>query len=194
MLAEVKPGLVQELRQMLVDGATPSRLIRRLMEDDSFKASPTPALLDCYFSAAFGNKVYQMAVVDGVAFSDLRYHSLNSDVLHKMLQGLNEWRHLVGSMEGCWCEDLEAVDARVKMQAFDGKKDRYLAESWDKLDARAQSYLRHYMAVCEVAHEKVSILQKLVERLQQKLFHLEQQVKRDAPDHNVAPTVVEPRS
>ena len=118
MYSDVKPELVQELRQMLLDGATPSRLIRRLLEDDSFKESPSVGVLDHYFSEAFGNKIYQMAVVDDMNFSDLRYHSLNSDVLHKMLQGMNEWRHLVGSVEASWCDDIEAVDARVKMQAF----------------------------------------------------------------------------
>jgi hypothetical protein len=162
MSPDVKPELVRELRQMFLDGATPSRLMRRLLEDDAFKQSHGPALIDVYFSAAFGNKIYRMAIVD----------------LYTIIQGLREWRS-TENVEESWCDGLEATDVRVKEQEFDGKRDPYLAASWDQLDAKTQSYIRRQMAHAEVAHEKVWILQSLVERLQQKLFHLEEQLKAE---------------
>lgn len=176
MTQRVNPDLVQELRRMLLDGATPSRLIRRLLEDDSFKEQPGDALLDEYFSAAFGNKVYRLALLGDAEFSDLRYAGLNAELSHQVLQGQSEWRQDVETPSLCWCDDLEAVDIPVLLHKFDARADSYLRDAWDQFDARTQAYLRHKFASHQVAAEKVRILQMLVERLQQKVAHLERVV------------------
>jgi hypothetical protein len=177
MSMEVNEALVQELRRMLLDGATPSRLLQRLLEDPSTEGVLAPGLVDSYFSAAFGNKVYPLTAAQGEVFSSLHFAYLNGDALHKILEDLSEWRRSVEVADTTWCDDIEAVDIRLKLREFDAKKDPYLAGSWDQLDDKAQSHIRHCMAALAVAQEQVHILRMLSERLQQKLFRLEQQVK-----------------
>ena len=162
---------------MLLDGATPSRLIQRVLEEYPTQGIAQITLIDGYFSAAFGNKIYRVGTVDCAVLSNLQYAYLNGDVLQKMLEELSGWRSSVGGGEECWCDDIEAVDVRARMQEFDGKADPYLGGSWDKLDATAQAHIRQNMASLAVAQEQVHTLRLLAERLQQKLFHIEQQAK-----------------
>jgi hypothetical protein len=177
MREEVNESLVQELRRMLLDGATPSRLLQRLLDDPSAQGILAPGVIDSYFSAAFGDKVYPLTAAQGDVFSGLQFAYLNGDALFKMLEDLSEWRLSVEEMNSPWCEDIEASDIRGKLQEFDAGKDPYLAGSWDRLDPKAQSYIRQSMVSLAVTQEQVHILRLLAERLQQKLFHLEQQAK-----------------
>lgn len=180
MSDQVNDTLVLELRSMLLDGATPSRLLRRLLDDPAAEGVLSPGTVDRYFSAAFGNKVYPLTAAQGEVFSGLSYAYLNGDALHKMLEDVSEWRQSVEGIASPWCEDLQASDIRVKLQQFDAKKDPCLAQSWDQLDVKAQSYIRHCLAALRVAQEQGHILRLLAERLQQKLFQLEQQTKQSA--------------
>lgn len=175
MVTEIKQDLVQELRALFLDGATPSRLIQRLLEVIPTRGVAQISLIDAYFSAAFGNKIYRVGTVDD-PLSDLRSAYLNGDVLHVMLQDLPTWRPTVDTTDAAWCDDVEAVDIRVKMREFDPSGEPHLASSWDRLDEKAQAHIRHTMASLSVAREQVGILRMLAERLQQKLFHLERQL------------------
>jgi hypothetical protein len=187
MQQEINETLVQELRRMLLDGATPSRLLQRLLEDPSMQGILAPGVIDRYFCAAFGSKVYPILAAQGDVFSSLQFAYLNGDVLHKMLEDLSQWRSSVEGVNNAWCEDVQAVDSQVKLEEFDAKKDPYLTGSWDRLDAKAQSYIRHCMSALSVAQEQVHILRMLAERLQQKAFWLEQQAKKPVRPDNCNP-------
>lgn len=173
MHTEPNESLVQELRKMFLDGATPSRLLQRLLDEPASEETLGPGVVDRYFSAAFGSKVYPLtAATQGEVFSTLHYAYLNGDTLYQMLENLSEWRR---GVEGdFWCDDVEAIDARVKLREFSPQADPELARFWDGLDPKAQAYIRACVVSLQVAQEKIHALRLLAERLQQKLVQAEE--------------------
>lgn len=168
--------LVNALRTLFADGATPSLLIRRLFEETTQEEAPT-TLLSRYFSEAFGNKAYQIPVIDDPDFQELRYADLNDELLHQLVQGLPAWKETPECEGESWCDEVQAIDLRARKAEFDPYKDPYLSQVWDKLDRKAQAYITHQILTARVKHEKIRILSKLAERLQQKVFHLEKRVQ-----------------
>ena len=101
-------NLVIELRQMFIDGATPTKLMQRIVEHHGQPKKLRFAIGD-YFMEAFGIPLLRTVGPETDYAPDLAYALWNRDIIPEIISRIDEWN--TESLEGtclkdCWC-DLE---------------------------------------------------------------------------------------
>jgi hypothetical protein len=161
------PDVVKELRGLFKEGSTPSRLIRHIAErhdgDDSLHA-----LIQVYFFEAFGVPIVRgVNPTDCHQHDDLRFAFLNDQLLHEMIQRKGEW-----DVDGVpsWLDSLVATADREQLHSAKtvAPKPRY----WNFLTPEEQRLAHLGCASANNLSEKVKILSRLCESLQQKVNDL----------------------
>jgi hypothetical protein len=175
----VNTAVVGELRSLFKDGATPSRLIRHICE--RHQGDPLLyALIPDYFSQAFSAPAARLAK-RGESYSgdDLRHAHLNVDLIHRMLQRRGEWDHepeVSGEGAKSWFDGLAATDEAQLIEQADLEASAALAGAAKHLDRDAQRQVQRLVGNVHALLEKVEILARLSERLQQQVSALENQL------------------
>lgn len=166
------PEIIRELRTLFKDGATPSRLIRHIVERHEGERS-YHALIQAYFFEAFGVPMVRgLSPTDDYQHADLRYAFLNEQLLHEMIQKRSEWenRDEKGTNgAGTWLDSLRANDDHQRLQQAQETLPPDLRRCWPLLTAEEQYYIQLSMASANGVFETVKILARLIERLQQKV-------------------------
>src|SRR4051812_19487255 len=94
-------SLVRELRQMFLDGATPSRLMRHVAdrhgEDDRLHF-----VIQDYFHEAFGIALLRLVTSDEDYSPDPRHAHFNRNVIPEMIEHLGDWN--TEPLAGSWLE------------------------------------------------------------------------------------------
>jgi hypothetical protein len=166
----VNPLLVNELRSLFKTGATPSALIRRIVDRHADEPK-VDVLVRAYFREAFRvpmirvgpEQVKQIAEGDGLPI-------LNVTVLHRMIQTRREWDLLDkpgDQSEGCWLDTVVATDEAATVATTDPKLIPELAASWERMDDEAKQFIRRMIGNAHSLHEKANALAALAEQLQQ---------------------------
>jgi len=89
---DIRSEVVTELRSLFRDGATPSRLIRRIVE--LHPGETHFYLIQDYFREAFGVPIVRgLSRLDDYQRADLRLAYLNQMLLHEMIEKKTEWDH-----------------------------------------------------------------------------------------------------
>jgi hypothetical protein len=168
--------VVGELRSLFKEGATPSRLIRHIVERHQGERF-FHLLIQEYFMEAFGVPIVRgLNPIDDFQQADLRYAYLNEQLLHEMILRRGEWdncSNAVTSGTGSWLEALRANDDQERIRQLQETVIPELSRCWAGLSTREQHYIHRSMASANGLHETVKILSRLAECLQQKIVELE---------------------
>lgn len=167
-----RPEVVAELRALFKDGATPSRLIRHIVERHESERGHH-ALIQAYFLEAFGVPIVRgLSPTDDYQHADLRYAFLNEQLVHDMIEKRAEWDAPSGA--GSWLDPLKADDDQQRMSQAQAITIPELSRCWSELTPKEQAFIRRSLATTNGLHESVKILAQLAECLQQQLAELQQ--------------------
>jgi len=175
------PLVVEELRALFRDGATPSRLIQHIVERHDEEQN-CYSLIQAYFREAFGvNMVRGLRPLDKYQHSDLRDAFLNDDLLHEMVEKQSTWNRAANHRElgnATWLAGLTATSLDDHFhEAASGMAE--LGNLWNRLDPKEQAVIQRLIAGNSWKYEQVQILIQLAERLQQRVNELESQLKKE---------------
>ena len=167
--------VVRELRSLFEEGATPSRLIRHIVERHEGERN-YHALIQAYFLEAFGVPIVRgLNPVDEYRHADLRYAFLNEQLVHDMIRTRDEWDADFGAGTngtGSWLDSLEAHDDQRRISQVQAMAIPELSRCWSHLSPKEQDFIQRSLATANGLYESVKILSRLAECLQQQLAEL----------------------
>jgi len=170
-----RPEVINELRSLFKEGATPSRLIRHIVERDDGERSYHAVIQD-YFLEAFGVPIVRgLNPVDDYQHTDLRHAFLNEWLVHEMIQKRKEWDSETtgtGEAEG-WLDSLVANDDKQRLREVQSVNLPDLSVCWPRLTPEERDYIHRTLASARGLHEAVKTLSRLAECLQQQLVELQ---------------------
>jgi hypothetical protein len=173
-------AVIDELRAMFKEGATPSRLIQHVVARHPDERN-WYGLIQDYFREAFG-----VQIVRGLSPSEhyddisMRYAYLNEDVLHEIVQKRPEWdQELNDSQALSWLGALAAKDTAERIQELESNESPELVDSWNRVSDKDRATIIRITANLNSRIEMCHILARLAERLQQQVLALER--KQTAP-------------
>lgn len=173
---EARPEIVHELRALFKEGATPSRLIRHIVERHA-EERDWQALIQEYFLEAFGVPLVRgLGPADDYRHTDLRYAFLNEQLLHEMIDRRSAWdgrNGFVSSQAGHWFDTLSVSDDQRRLEQLRTAVPPELNRCWPQLTAKEQYFIQRSMASANGLYETVKILSRLAECLQQRVDELE---------------------
>lgn len=173
----IQPSVIEELRSMFKEGATPSRLIQHIVARHP-KEGNWHGLIQDYFREGFGVPIIRgLSPMETYSDIDLRYAYLNEDVLHEMVQSRTIWDRQSNGAEdepSSWLDSLEATSALDRLREAERMgtpPDFSESRGGPKENERSGIVLANanYKGRTEMVH----ILARLVERLQQRIVALE---------------------
>ena len=173
----IQASVIQELRTLFKNGATPSGLIQHIVARHPNEGN-WHGLIQDYFREGFGVQIVRgLTPKETYQDIDLRYSYLNEDVLHEMVQSRSTWDREADKSEDAvasWLDSLVATNALDRLQeAKRGGVPPDLSESWNRLSDRERNAILLANSGYKGRTEMVHILARLVERLQQQLVTLE---------------------
>lgn len=169
-----RPEVISELRSLFKEGATPSRLIRHVVERHEGERGHH-ALIQAYFLETFGVPIVRgLSPIDDFQHADLRYAFLNEQLLHEMIQRRRVWdTDVIGASEaGGWLDTLAAGDDKQRLREVQSVNLPDLNACWPRLTQEERDYIQRSLASARGLHESVKILARLAECLQQQLAEL----------------------
>jgi hypothetical protein len=167
--------IIGEMRTMLLDGATPSRIVRHVLERTSAEGSPRcRAIVQGYFGEAFNILLRGLPADPAQITSAFSNPYMNQHPLHRIIQWGADW--VPQSQDGSWIDDLEANDPGELNDSVDLNRETELAGVIDDLDDPARTAIKRWIGNINYLYELVQILAALAERLQQKIDGLEEQL------------------
>lgn len=182
------PSVIQELRSMFKEGATPSRLMQHIVACHPAEESWHGVIQD-YFREAFGVPIVRgLDPEDNFQNVDLRYAFLNEDLLHEMIQLRKVWDQDLNGSQGSetpWLDRLAATATEKRLQDTQRNGFPELAACWEKLNEKDRFVISRMVAGFNGRTEMVRILARLAERLQQRVVELGQQ-HSEFPGKNIA--------
>jgi hypothetical protein len=171
-----RPEVINELRSLFKDGATPSRLIRHIVDRHAGERT-YHSLIQACFREAFGIPIVRgLNPIDDYQHADLRYAFLNEQLVHEMIQRRSEWDSggAAGTREdGAWLDSLTAHDDKQRLREVQSVTLPDLSECWSRLSPDEQHYIQRSFASANGLYETVKILSRLVECLQRRLDEVE---------------------
>jgi hypothetical protein len=166
-----RTNLIDDLRNRFKDGATPSELIRRILSVLGNTISYTE-LCDV-LQEAFHLPVVRISLSSTAPRHDHRGAILNKTLLMEIVQRRSDWdapcSHTL-PVKPSWMdclsqETLEDIVNKVRAAPFPGLSDT----SWSMLRPKEQEALYAHLVSSIVISQRVEVLSKLAERLQEKL-------------------------
>lgn len=175
-MAMIKDQIVHELRQMFLDGATPSRLMLHIQTHHS-EDEPLHFLITDYFKEAFKLPLIRCSSGKDFKQSSLEHDHFNRDLVHEMVCRIDEWSS--EALDGTWLENTDGLwthshdehKERLKTAEFEE-----LDRVWNTLNEKERLFIIRKIAHRDYLWYKVKTLSRLVERLQQKILELETHV------------------
>ncbi len=134
----IKASVIEELRSMFKEGATPSRLIQHIVARHPNEERNWHGLIQAYFREGFCVPIIRgLNPAETYGDVDLRYAYLNEDVLHEMVQTRSMWDHDLTKPEErlpSWLDSLVATSPLDRLhQAPQLGPPPDLRESWSRL-------------------------------------------------------------
>ena len=178
----VNPLVIEELRAMFREGATPSRLIQHIVTRHGEERN-WHGLIQDYFKDAFAVPIVRgLKPLDNYHYEDLRYAFLNQDVLHEIIEKQSGWNSEEANTPPPatgWLHSLSATNAEEAIKKAESAGMPELADYWDRLDSRERLVLCRLIGGFNRRSEMVKILASLAERLQQRILELENELRKE---------------
>ena len=170
---QVDPLLVNDLRTHFKTGATPSALIRFIVEHHPGEPA-IDVLVRAYFREAFLVPMLQIGR-EGVEWiaQGAEAATLNGRVIHRMVATRGEWDRSISEESprpACRLDSVTATAESDLLRAAEHRTPAELAGSWDQIDEQGKRFIARTLASARSLSEKVQILAALAERLQQQLL------------------------
>ena len=170
--------IIEELRELFRNGATPSRLMHHVR--NRFPGEKVSMwVIQAYFEQAFC-----LGMVRGISpamdvTNPRTFPSLNKRLILEMVHSRNDWNTLGSHSTDpkSWFDHLEtrSEDEVIEMSRLEPHS-FISAEGWQALGPDDQQMLRAHFAGNEMVSERVQILATLAERLQQQVEELEERL------------------
>lgn len=172
-----KETILQELRQLFRDGATPSRLVRHILARHPDEDVSHWMLRD-YLAEAFGLDLVRFLKADSdYSLDNLNLAFLNRILIPEILEQRAVWDNSAEE-SSCWFDGLDATSpATNKAEAKATPLPGVSEESWTNLTPEDQEAIHVMMATGKTLSQRVKILAVLAERLQQQVEQLEAQLR-----------------
>lgn len=168
----LNPQVIDTLRKMFADGATPSQLIRYLARYHSNDPN-WPNYISTYFAKAFSIVLLEMegrSIDDKL--DDKTMAILNTQVLHELVGRAHLWK--TDAHGQVWFDGLDiSADELTLIDSVDPKAYPSLVESWPLMSEEGKEFVRRVMINSQSYYEKTQILARLVERLQHRIDELD---------------------
>ena len=165
-----RPEVIGELRTMFKEGATPSRLIRHIVERHE-NEHRFHLLIQLYFLEAFAVPIVRgLNPIDDYQHADLRLDFLNEQLLHEMVQKRSEWDH--GGSE-TWLDSLTATDDEQRHRKVRDAVPGELSRLWTQMTPKEKAYIHMLYASSHGQDETVKIMSRLLEALQNQVNELQ---------------------
>ena len=173
----IKEHVVQELREMFLDGATPSRLMMQIQTHHPEEERLYFLIMD-YFQEAFKLPLVRVSSNNDFSTPSGEHFHFNRDLVHEIVCQLERWKD--DDADGSWLDDvndrarttLREHQERLKTAHFEE-----LERIWDQLTDDERGFIIRRIAHKDYLWDKVNTLSRLVERLQQKIVQLESLVE-----------------
>lgn len=166
--------LIQHLRNRLKDGATPSRLIRDILDQlgDTTSSREVQEIL----AEAFQLPIVRLGPSLDVGKKSYKQGILNRTLLSEIIENKQRWESVFSSSPGntSWLDGLNVTSPEVVRKKLTADSYPGLSrESWAALNAEEQQTLLVQLASGRVLSDRLEVLSRLVERLQEKIDKLE---------------------
>jgi hypothetical protein len=170
--------LVDELRRMFIDGATPSQLMNHIAQHHKGDARLHFVIKD-YFREAFRVPLLRNVLSEECYYPNPRHAHFIRDVVPEMIERINDWN--TTNLEGSWLNGLSVKSLsdhteRLKSTPFDG-----LTRVWGDLREEEKLSIVRKVALKDYYWDVVKSLAMMAERLQQKIVELEQRLNEKHP-------------
>ena len=164
--------VIAELRRLFKAGATPSRLVRHIVAEHGGEPQ-VDRLVRTYFREAFGIPMFRAsASLLTLPAEELPFAGVNAATIHQMVERRAEWdRDATPGVT--WMDSLVATDAAFLNDQTRPEQFGELAAIWGQLGEPAQTFIKRLVGNAQHLHEKVNVLSRLVEQLQQQVVALE---------------------
>ena len=173
------PNIVAELRNLFLDGATPSRLMQHILQRHPVESKAEKyRLIQDYFAAAFRvPHVRNLRRENSYSGENLQYAFLNEGLLHDILARQSQWnqgRQADHLRQPSWLDTLTATSDEELLKNAQAAPPEELAASWYHLSENERAYICRLRANLNHVYERSRILARLAERLQYKLSRFEE--------------------
>jgi hypothetical protein len=174
--------LVQNLRDQLKDGATPLRLIRDIIAQlgDTTSSREVQEVLE----ESFQLPIVRLSPSLDLGQKSYRQGILNRTLLAEIVANRERWEALISSSRGnsSWLDGVQVTSPEeVRMKAAAESYPGLSRESWAALSPDEQQALLVQLASGLVLSDRVEVLARLAERLQEKIDELEGRIQSSRP-------------
>jgi hypothetical protein len=183
------PHVVEELRALFMEGATPSRLIKHIIARHEDEEALYP-MIQHYFREAFLTPLLQVSPELMLNESQgLNLAFLNVNLLHLMSLTQHEWnRETPPTQEGTrWFDGVSVRSDKDSIANMNPLAIPELAKIWDKIDEEAKRYIQRAFGNAQGLYERVLLLAKLAEQLQQQINRLQDELCKKNETDTVMP-------
>jgi len=179
---QADPQIVAELRTMFLNGATPSRLVRHIAA--RHEGDDWPAYVDAYFAESFSVTTFATnGHTLNVDLDRIESFEFDVDILRDMVGRIGVWRASVDDAPApAWCDGFSVSSDDLKMNDKTRPESHpALADSWASMTPRAREFVRQAMVNAQGYYERMQVLGRLVERLQEQVIEFERQSMEAEP-------------
>jgi hypothetical protein len=177
------PRVIAELRSLFREGNTPSALIKHIVRSHPGEQGLF-SLIQAYFREGFGTSIVRVSTNrEDYTSTDLRLAHLNIHLVHQMVHTRPEWdKGAEAGPEGVsWLDSLAATDERELNEKPQPGTWPAFAGCWDNLGQDAQKTIKRLIGNADALYERVHILARLVESLQQHINELQGDTRNHGP-------------
>jgi hypothetical protein len=172
-------NLVNELRQMFIDGATPSRLMHHIANQHPDDPRLHFIISD-YFREAFSIPLLRNVVSREDYSPNSRHAHYNRDVVPEIVQRMGDWN--TADLKGSWLVGVSVRSLAEHRERLKAAHFEELDRVWDTLTERERLFIIRKVASANHDWDVMKSLSALAERLQQKIVELEAQLKQAFPE------------
>jgi hypothetical protein len=175
------PQVVQESRTLFLAGTTPSRLIKYIISRHATEEK-LYSLIQFYFREAFLTPLLRAS--SELMLNDSQGMSLaflNENLVHQMLLNRQEWdtEHSPDSHGTNWFDGLHPRSDADLINNVKPELIPELSKSWGLMDEEAKRYIQRAFGNAQALHERVVLLSRLAEQLQQQVNALLEERRQD---------------
>ncbi len=169
--------LIDELRRMFLDGATPSQLMNQIASQHGDDPRLHFVIKD-YFREAFGIQLLRNVNSDGDYAPHGRHAHFNRDIIPDIVERIEEWNQ--ASLEGSWLGGNVIRSLSEHVEHLESARFDELDRVWATLNEREKLFIIRKIAMKDYYWEVVKLLASMAERLQEKVINLEERLNRES--------------
>lgn len=172
----LKRTVVADVKQLFVEGATPSRLMQCIAAAHPDDPRLHLLIMD-YFREAFQVPLLRN-VIPGADYSpDLRHAHYNRDVVPDLVHRSQGWQ--TGNLTGSWLDGVAVHSFPEHVARLSESRWQELDRIWDGLTNEERQFIVRKIAMKDYYWDALKCLALLAERLQQQVVELQNRLQHE---------------